>query len=70
MPPAFGRLAKMVKMTQKSKTSAHGGRRDGAGRPRLKTPTVRVLVSLTEEERDKFKALGGSKWLKKLLSKN
>lgn len=70
MPPAFGRLAKMVKMTQKSKTSGHGGRRDGAGRPRLKTPTVRVMVSLTEEERDKFKMLGGAKWLKKLLSKN
>jgi hypothetical protein len=26
------------------------------------------LVSLTEEERDKFKTLGGSKWLKKLLA--
>ena len=68
MPPACGRLVKMVKMTQKSKSSGRGGRRDGAGRPRLKTPTFRVLVSLTEEERDKFKTLGGSKWLKKLLA--
>ena len=68
MSPAFGKLAKMVKMTQKSKSSGHGGRRDGAGRPRLKTPTFRVLVRLTEEEREKFKTLGGGKWLKKLLA--
>lgn len=66
----------MTKTMSKSKSNdfatrpscGHGGRRDGAGRPRLKAPTVRVLVSLTEEERDKFKTLGGSKWLKKLLA--
>lgn len=66
----------MMKTTSKSKSNdfdtrpscSHGGRRDGAGRPRLKTPTFRVLVSLTEEEREKFKTLGGGKWLKKLLA--
>ncbi len=43
-----------------------GGRREGAGRPR--TGTISVKVRLTERQRAIFQSLGGSKWLQQRIN--
>lgn len=48
-------------------TNGWGGKRPGAGRPTNPDKHLRVVVFLTEAERDKFKTLGGSKWLRSQL---
>jgi len=46
-----------------------GGTRTGAGRPvgSTKEPTKPVLIRLTEPHRVKFKELGGSRWVRRLI---
>lgn len=45
-----------------------GGKREGAGRRPNPIKRGRVSVFLSEDERERFKALGGSEWLRKQLS--
>lgn len=50
-----------------SEKTRHGGARPGAGRKPDPVPKVNVQVRLTEEQRDKLKRLGWSKWLAERL---
>jgi hypothetical protein len=47
----------------------HGGKREGAGRPKIDaaSPTVTAVFRLTAEQRAKLKALGGSAWLRRQI---
>ena len=46
-----------------------GGKRPGAGRPISKTPASKMItVKLTPEQLRKWKHVGSSKWLKRMLS--
>lgn len=45
-----------------------GGKREGAGRRPNPIKRGRVSVFLSDAERERFKALGGSEWLRKQLS--
>ena len=48
----------------------HGGARKGSGRKPTKHPLdVLIAARVTPEQRDKFRALGGSEWLRKLIDK-
>jgi hypothetical protein len=49
--------------------TARGGKREGAGRPKvLNPPTKQIKVLVTEEQHQKFLDIGGSRWLKKVLN--
>ena len=50
-----------------SETKHKGGKRDGAGRPRGRIYTERILVAVTPKQKEKFFALGGSSWVKKMI---
>ena len=45
-----------------------GGKREGAGRRSNPIKRGRVSVFLSDAERERFKELGGSEWLRKQLS--
>lgn len=48
--------------------SARGGKRLGAGRPKLQDPPKPVSWRPSSEaQRQKYLALGGAKWIKKML---
>lgn len=53
-----------------TKTNTRGGARPGAGRKAADGAKKMVVVSasVTEEQRDKFKALGGSVWLRSKIN--
>lgn len=57
--------------SKQSVRSARGGKRDGAGRKAADgvTKTIVVAVSLTPEYQAKFKALGGSLWLRSIIDR-
>lgn len=46
-------------------------KRQGPGKPPLSDveKTVRVNVTMTEAQREKFHALGGSEWLREMVEK-
>lgn len=45
-----------------------GGKREGAGRPPSTDPANKlVTVKMTERQHQKFLAIGGSRWLKRML---
>lgn len=50
-----------------TETKRRGGKREGAGRPRGRTCTARILVAVTPKQKEKFFALGGSGWVKKMI---
>lgn len=54
-------------MTQNK--TGRGGKREGAGRKAEDgvTHTIQVMVSMTPEHRSKFRKLGGSLWLRKMI---
>lgn len=49
----------------------HGGKRPGAGRPRIDADarSVTTSISLTPEQRDKLGRLGGSPWIRERIDK-
>lgn len=50
--------------------SKRGGAREGAGRPEGSTKPDKkksITVRLTPEQREKLKALGGAKWIRKII---
>jgi hypothetical protein len=48
-----------------------GGKRDGAGRPPTDNPTTKLLtVKVTARQHSQFLALGGSRWIKRLLDES
>lgn len=51
----------------------HGGKRIGAGAPR-KTPSKiaskLITIKVTPKQRTQFLALGGSKWVKRLIDES
>ena len=52
-------------------SSNHGGRRDGAGRPKVDAPKTKTFgVRLTPEEIERVKQKGGSKWVRDLILAN
>ena len=51
---------------EKNKDFGWGGKREGAGRPKGPKKFV-VQVSLTAIERNRYRRLGGSRWLKRKL---
>ncbi|MBU2721813.1 hypothetical protein [Acidithiobacillus ferridurans] len=50
-------------------SKGRGGKRANAGRKAADgvTNTIQVMVSLTPEHREKFKKLGGSLWLRRMI---
>lgn len=49
------------------KPDSRGGKREGAGRPRGRVCTELILVAVTPKQKEKFFALGGSRWFKKII---
>lgn len=45
----------------------HGGRREGAGRPKGKKFSAQVHLMLTPEQKAKLLALGGTAWIRKTI---
>lgn len=51
--------------------SNHGGRREGAGRPKVDAPKSKTFgVRLTPKEIERVKQKGGSKWVRDLILAN
>lgn len=53
-----------------SKPETRGGPRPNSGRPSIgkgASPTVMVSAKLTAAHREKFRALGGSAWLRRMI---
>lgn len=49
------------------KSERRGGRREGAGRPEGKTFPAKVTLTMTEQQKEKLLALGGSRWLREKI---
>lgn len=51
--------------------NAKGGKREGAGRPKvLDPPTKQIKVLVTEKQHQRFLDLGGSRWIKRLIDES
>lgn len=49
-------------------TPKHGGKRTGAGRKKIDDePSVTVSFRATPRQRDKFKRMGGGKWIRRKI---
>lgn len=49
-------------------SNPHGGKREGAGRPNDAIQRKYVGIRLTEQEHTRFRLLGGTKWVLRMLN--
>lgn len=50
--------------------TTHGGTRTGAGAPKKPEPALQRTIRLSNTDWQKFKSIGGAKWLREQLSKS